>query len=178
MRVARQSDHVLHRPAPAERGPAQAQRVRHEEAVRVRLVPPAAQAVVHRRARGGGGDGTAAEPAGRRRADRRRHRGRRHRRRDRGRRRAERQARADVHLRGGHRGHGPAGQSARRPRLHRRLHHVVQQGGELPDAQRVREQPDRRDAGHHGQEGQTVVAGQAGGRGYAQGRQVATGGRP
>jgi len=53
----------------------------------------------------------------------------------------------------------------------------VQQGGELPDAERVREQPDRRDAGHHGPERPQVVTGQTGGRGDAQGRQVAAGGR-
>jgi len=185
VRVARQPDHVLHRPAPAERSPAQAQRVGHEEAVRVGLVSAAPEAVVHRRARGSGGDGTAAEYAGRRaRRQRRRFgvddgRGRKRwqwwqRRRGR---RTQRQARADLHLRGGHRRHGSARQPARRPRLHRRLHHVVQQGGELPDAERVREQPDRRDAGHHGPEGPQVVTGQTGGRGDAQGRQVAAGRR-
>lgn len=194
MRVARQPDHVLHRPAPAERGPAQAQRVGHQEAVRVGLVSAAPASVVHRRARGSGRRRTAARAplhAGRwRRADglqqrqrwrrkrQRRHgdSGRRRRRnRKRGRRRhrhrrAQRQARADVHFRGGHRGHGPARQPAGRPRLHRRLHHVVQQGGELSDAQRVREQPDRRDAGDHGPEGPALVAGQTGGGGHAQGR--------
>lgn len=188
MRAAGQSDHVLHRPAPAERGPAQAQRVRHKEAVRVRLVSAAPEAVVHRGTGRGGRHGAAVERAGRgpdglrrgRRRRRRRNRGRRRRRFRLGRRRrrrAQRQARADVHIRGGHSGHGPAGQPARRPGLHRRLHHVVQQGGELSDAQRVREQPDSRDAGDHGPEGPPVVVGQTGGRGHAQGRQVASGGR-
>lgn len=82
-----------------------------------------------------------------------------------------------MHLRRGYRRHGSARQPARRPRLHRRLHHVVQQSGKLFDAERVREQPDRRNAGHHGPEGPKVVFGQTGGRGDTQGRKVAAGRR-
>ena len=47
----------------------------------------------------------------------------------------------------------------------RRLHNVVQQGGELFDAVRVREQPHSWDARDPGQEGEEVVAGQAPGGG-------------
>lgn len=126
MRAARQPNHVLHRPAPTERGPAQAQRVRHEEALRVGLMPTAPEAVIHGGARGSGGGGAAVESAGRRADQRRQWRrrdddGRRWRRRW-----AQRQTRADVYLRRRHRRHGPAGQPTGRPRLYRRLHHFVQ----------------------------------------------------
>lgn len=68
--------------------------------------------------------------------------------------RAQEQAGAHLYIRGGHRGHGPSRRPAGGARVPGRLHHLVRQGGELPDDERVREQPGQaeRGAGHLGQE--------------------------
>ena len=52
------------------------------------------------------------------------------------------EAGADLHFRGGHRRHGLAGQHPGGAGVPGQ-HHELQQGGELPDAERVRAEPDQ-----------------------------------